>query len=785
MDDFSDDGFDGLDANALQELENSATQFTQGHKKVDLTQKQLDFEFEDDDLDDAVVTDELRGNPVLLPEQQSAASSSRIAPQQQQQQQPQQNGWGPVPIPAGHFRPQAVGSAARPPAQVALGPGPSQAATYSQMRPPPRPTPTIPSRYQASQATGPGPTSAEQAVLEARVRDLQQKLQAKDGEIHIVRSRSEKYRRDHERELQALKKQTAEQLAKHERAVESAKVAERTATTELEFTRRDLKEELDRAKRKEKDGGTPKKNATVKALGVSDGFEDVEMAGSPSKGNRGRNPGAVATIVPEPPARLMRTPTKGKRKRPATMESPVMALETTEDVIMMDDGDDVFADKVDQASSAVASPRKPLPYDFLKVILNHSSAHGRPLTFDFLAGFALPSKPTDSLASIIFQKLAVIDDHGDPMRLPVEFCEQIVDLWLQCRKEGCLAPIAELISLISFTLNLNTIAVAPYIAETLVSAAMDSCYEIGIPRLHSTTGDPTDDVFKNLKDNIPTSDILSVMYLVALGCSTSPPIRGALSSPMVDFWNCVHPDFVLMMIRNHNQPVDDFITMLRLLCTSVFEDTIGPISSSPNRTVDVVAPAMIERLTYHLLETHQWNVSHQKRWIIRYALLRALAAFARSPFGMTQLATHDYAIPRLVMFLSWSIDELYDGDSLSPSYVLPPLSNSSSSSSPKDQVSPEKPAESQQRPNELQTLISHITLLLHTIITHKPTRDIVNVPGKLAKFTGGSQKYLLSLARLNFAEEGVSEETAELAHELLEQAVTEEEGAELGEIFGG
>jgi hypothetical protein len=346
-----------------------------------------------------------------------------------------------------------------------------------------------------------------------------------------------------------------------------------------------------------------------------------------------------------------------------------------------------------------------------------------------------------------------------------------------------LEPIGELVSLVSFTLQLNTIAIAPYIAEALVSVAMDSCYEVGIPRHHRTApGDPTDQGFKNFEKNIPTSDILSVVYLAALGCATSPPIRGALTSPIVDFWSSVHPEFVIMMIQANRQPVDDFITMLKLLCTSAFDDTIGPYSSK--KTVDEVAPLIIERLSFHLIETERWDVGREKLWTIRHTLLRTLAAFARSTFGMKQLAMHDYAIPRLVMFLGWCIDELYDGDSTTTSYVFPPLDPSSPSQKEADaagSVSSEVP----QQPDYQQTLIAHTMLLLHTIVTDKANKGIVNVSGKLSKFTGGTQKYLLSLARLNFAEEGVSEETAELAHELLEFAVTEEEGAELGEFFGG
>ncbi|ETS75959.1 hypothetical protein PFICI_12903 [Pestalotiopsis fici W106-1] len=809
MDDFSDDGFDDLNVNVLDELENNAIQFTQAQRQAGSTQDDLELdEFDDDDLGDSIITNELRGNSVLLPEKTATATNgSRVAPQrqqttqqqqQQQQQQPhqqQQNRWGNVPVRATHYRPQPVGTNSRPPAQIhtglrqsQYGPRQSQTAPYSQMRPPPIPRPTpLQSRNQPSQA--PQQSTAvdiDHEALQARIQELELKLQTKDGEIDIVRRNLEKHRQDHDREVQALKKQTAEQISKSERAAEAAKAGQKTATTELQFIRRELHDELDRAKRREKDGGTPKKPAAAKVWGVADGFDDVEMVASPSKGNRGRNPGAVASVMPDPPARLTRTPTKNKRKRP-NIESPIMALETDQDVIMTEDhettGTSKDVDGPPQTEQPVAQTN-PLGVDYLRVILNHSSGYGRPLTFDYLAGFALPAKPAESLAAILFQKLAMLGDHQDPIRLPIEFCDSVIELWLQCRKDGCLAPIGELVSLVAFTLQLNTIGIAPFITEALVSTALDSWYEIGIPRLRnqSSDGDPSDAAFLNLKEHIPTSSILSVMYLTALGCATSDPIGGSLSRPIVDFWNCVHPDFILMMLKSHKQPIDDFITTLKLLCTSAFDESIGPISTAPNRTVDLVAPLIIERLTYHLLETHQWDVQQEKRWTLCFTLLQTLAAFARSPFGMRQLVTHDYAIPRLVIFLSWTIDDMYDGNCTSTVYVLPDPDSPIPQLDADTSDSGEPP---QDEPDGVQRLIAHTMLLLHTLVTNKDNKDRVNITTKLSKFTGAHQKYLLSLGRLNFAEEGVSEDTAELAHELLELAVTEEEGAELGEFFGG
>jgi hypothetical protein len=469
MDDFSDDDFDDLNANALAELENNAIQFTQAQQRTESTQQashDYDQDFDDDDLDDAVVIDDLRGKSVSVAAPSEKPSlpvptSARIAPPQQR------NAWESASGPASQFRPQAMGPAVRQSSQSHMIPHPPQAA-YSQMRPPLQPqqlgrstatTTTMSaahSRYQASQAPQRGPP--DNSALEAQIAELQQKLQHKNGEIDIVRRRLDKSRQDHERELQAIQKQTAEQVAKYEREAEAAKVAQRSAATELEFTRCELRNEVDRAKRKDKDGGgSPRKNAAAKAWGISDGFEDVEMAASPSKGSRSRNQGAVASVVQEPPARLTRTPTKNKRKRPLN-DSPAMALEIDEDVVMLDDG--VTRGGAQNANSSLSvstPPRKSLPVDvrntamltlkymlitclqFMKVILNHCSGHGRPLTLDLLARFSLPSRPGESISAILLQKLSVMGDPNDCMRLPIDFCDQVIGLWLQCRREGCVS----------------------------------------------------------------------------------------------------------------------------------------------------------------------------------------------------------------------------------------------------------------------------------------------------------------------------------------------------------
>jgi len=139
-----------------------------------------------------------------------------------------------------------------------------------------------------------------------------------------VRSKQEKTVKEYERELIAIRKLNEERLAKQQKALEAARLAEKTAATERDFIRQDLAEEservrrLNRAKEREKKDEstvtTPKKK---KLLLHRDGFDDDEIEVlSPSR------------ISPSKfQKRITGSPSKpGKRKRKAA-ESPAGALE--------------------------------------------------------------------------------------------------------------------------------------------------------------------------------------------------------------------------------------------------------------------------------------------------------------------------------------------------------------------------------------------------------------------------------------------------------------------------
>jgi hypothetical protein len=141
-----------------------------------------------------------------------------------------------------------------------------------------------------------------------------------------------------------------------------------------------------------------------------------------------------------------------------------------------------------------------------------------------------------------------------------------------------------------------------------------------------------------------------------------------------------------------------------------------------------------------------------------------------------QLASHDNVIPRIVACLSGAIDDLYDQDMSS---TLVSLDNDDD-----DLV------EVSTSSTQLTRIISQCVMLLHTLVTDQNTANVVNISQKLSTSHGGSQRYLIALGRLTFAEEdlvmesGIESEIVEAAHELLEMAVTPDEGELVSEAFG-
>lgn len=873
MDEFSDDGFDELNDTTLQELENNAIQLTQAaHNSFVPTQAwnqpdddNDDYGLEVDDLDDTVVIDEAAQLPVrhpierqpqapghVLGAQPAAASSStqhapsralpnRSIPQPRWQQAavgtnpPSQYQQSARTLSASNRPPvqqsQRMGTSMGPPRQVAQDRYSSHPTNSQYMRPPPPPPSSSRPLYQPSQGQ-PQPQYQSNILeaLQARVRALENDLNSARGEASIVRAKHDKFVAAHEAEITRLKKQNAEALSKQDRIVEAAVHAEKAAAAELQFTRQDLREELQRSKKQRKESAetgtsTPKKNKGGGWKNIADGFDDVEILSSPSRTQgAAKGKGKAATGGPGE-----RTPSRAKRKRPV-LESPVTALEVEGDVLMADAESPAPIIQLEPAASILRPSA--LPYDLLRLVLDHGSIHGQPLTFDLLARYSFPSDPDQSFAGIIFQKLPSLGDPHDPIRLLIDFCDMLIDLWDQCLREKYYEPIYDLVALTTFILQLNTISVAPYITSTLIPIAHTTIYLLAVPRFESQDGDlsnSTDETISHLVLNIDTEGTLQLMYLAALGCVDSylldpenPLNLGpARDPPQRLYWKLMQIDFVLAML-SPKQPREEFLGMLSLLCTSCLPESIGPITSEPERDPEFVAQALVERVSKMMHMPQQWatpgdtsgSFGH-RQCIVRLAALRTLMSFAQSPMGAKQLALSEVAIPRLVNVLCGALDALYDMDvpvdlfrvaSHETAQAKADLSREDPPGDAEemqgvvkesDENSPNLPPTGEHglldiNPTPLlYSLISSTILLLHTLVTDPATSAFTDMRAKLSTSHGASQKYLLTLSRLNYAEEdlvleaGIDPSTFDLANDLLDLAITPDEAEGIREVFGG
>ncbi|KAL2683015.1 hypothetical protein Neosp_007477 [[Neocosmospora] mangrovei] len=785
LDEFSDDGLDDLPDNALQELEDNAIQLTQAHAaSKPSTQRQGNGSpeviwVEDDDLDTTEVTNDAGvpiGRPVIdsARQQQIHSSQNQLNPESRRSIPPPNPRWNPAIDPTTR-RPVVQA----PPRHLSAGPPrqplytSDQFQTQSSNLPPPQHSqfarPPLP-----QSRLGPSQPSQSQhgdilSALQLRVRALETELHAARGEVSIIRSNSVKAKQQHDADMARLKRLNSEQLAEKERIAEAAVAAQQSANTELQFIQQDMREVSSRARQKDvptKVGSgvtTPRKAA--KSWKMADGFDEMDIVLSPSKGQgRSRNPGSVASHVGE------RTPSKGKRKRP-TVDSPVMALETHTD--SFDSSTSKPEPAVQQAPIVVAAPPA-LPFEFLQLVLDHSTLHNQPPTFDILSRFSFASDPDTSFSAIIFQKIPLMGNPLRPMQQLVDFANLMVAIWNRCIEEQLWEPIKYLIALISFTFSLHATEVAPHVIPNLAPPVHATICNLATWRSRF----PEQELLKKeqylaMEEHINIVDVLSLLYTTSLACSTATDPEDSSQSKAALFWQCMSLD-PISLLMGPRQKLADMLGILELLAVSSLPDSIGPITD--DQDPPHVAYSMINFVSAKLNDYPQSVTTRAQKHIVRLAALRTLRSFARYPFGAIQLASHNLALPRLVTCLSTSIDELYDQPI--PSTILPQTSQKCRSS------------EDVATSTNIYRIISQSVLLIHALVTGPETANIADFGPKLSTACGGSQRYLLALGRLTFAEEdlvleaGIDAETAEAAHELLELAVTPDEGEVVSEAFG-
>lgn len=155
----------------------------------------------------------------------------------------------------------------------------------------------------------------EREQMRRELNEAQALAETKAGEIAIIRSKQVSMVRDYDRQLAALRKAMADEVAKHKVEVEAAMSEGRKLATENTFLQHDLAEETYHLRnfkvkqQKLEDRAQPVTPRKSRVLPFRDGFDDDEIAViSPSK-SAARSKRATPTHP-------------GKRKRQASQDSP-------------------------------------------------------------------------------------------------------------------------------------------------------------------------------------------------------------------------------------------------------------------------------------------------------------------------------------------------------------------------------------------------------------------------------------------------------------------------------
>ncbi|KAI9669297.1 MAG: hypothetical protein M1831_000332 [Alyxoria varia] len=629
-------------------------------------------------------------------------------------------------------------------------------------------------------------------MLQARIAELEQEsadlrkesenarnlVFAKTGEISIVRSNQDKLARDYERRITELQRQHSEDVARQKAELETARKAREKVETSNRFLEHDLAQEAERAKTsrkamkgpttaekepqsKETPTATPKKN---KALPFRDGFNDDEvMMLTPSKYREKAKQG---------------TPKAGsKRKRAETksQKSPSKPLSFHEPVASPAKDDGLPPPPFPPGEAAVQAPLlvsqdiADEKFDFTQMILDHRLGAGHDRTLEVMSTHFLPSKPTKSFASVMYDAFSH-PSISDFTGYRQHFCEVILDLWSSCLEEQYYAPLPELPTLLQHILMTGPSNLYAALIPRLVPLCFHTADIIAIPTAkHSKNPLAHPPPPPEHYQHIDPIFYLEFFQQIVTECE----LLSDQGSPaaLETFWSSMEFDFVLLMLHR-SQPLEQILMMLQLLSSSILPNTFGaivpPEPSTRESTATRGATAstttagqhpsrqaksqsdILDRLTLLLFETPEPprlipdpNASEPKPTLfpspadphpptrappyppptllkLRTRLLALLQSLCLTPHGGRLLSTHRLAIGQLVRFLHDSILHLY-------AYTP-----------------------------ETHTLISDhvnrtVAMLAHATSVHA---DVVDLRRRLASVGMGEYKFLVGLGRCAFAECG-------------------------------
>ncbi|KAK2879564.1 hypothetical protein FQN49_000757 [Arthroderma sp. PD_2] len=577
--------------------------------------------------------------------------------------------------------------------------------------------------------------------------------EARAGEIAIIRANQVKVEKNHGRQLSALKHSMDEETKKYRAEIEAALMESKRLIAENGFLKHDLQEEAHRASKmqhsfrsKPKNDNVPTTPRKSKSLPLRDGFDDDELMMSPTKsaGRRSKR-GTPAT--------------SNKRKR-VVDDSPIpVALQLSQalDANADDGGNDETAGEQALEIRQQQPKREDRNMRFMRHILNHRTYPRKAPDIEVFSSMSFPSDPDRKFSSIVIQSITAhsTDNYA------VDYTKAIASLWSRSLKEHFHTPIALFMSIVKFILHLDLNALAPCLIESVVPVLQNSGYINGVPRFtsspvsHENLGKVKKTPQKKLDHRVSSTEALEMLYLIVSGCQQS---RQALEL----FWRCVGYDFILIMLNSYQQ-LNDIILTLKILACGQLANTFGPICDSESQQLEH-EKYIIDRAANLLSELPSADEGEEpySPWEITTLRVEVMSFLNEIAFSCPDpaqnrigkmIASHPSALARAFRSMHDELDALYSNP-------------------------PERDLHA--------TVVNGLTRLVYGIIKSFPT--LVDLPVRLRAVPGAVQKHLVVLTRLAFSEglfleAGITDETVEMAHEMLEDAVNPQEAEALLEAF--
>ncbi|RDI82920.1 hypothetical protein Vi05172_g7277 [Venturia inaequalis] len=591
--------------------------------------------------------------------------------------------------------------------------------------------------------------SLEHAVEEARA-----VAQSKTGEAAILRQKTDKAAREYDQKVAALRQLHAEEQSKQKAELERVKNEREKVLTNNKFLEHDLQLEAGRARQAQKPmrngstGGqrngdaTPKKN---RVLPFRDGFDDNDLV----------------MLSPSKPKSKPSTPRAGaKRKRNAVdnspMAPPIAALQLSEPKPLPTpprptDDPQITSDLLQKLSIDESKLR------FMQNILSEPVDSDDRNMFEAFSSYQFPSAPEKKLSTLVYERLTSQSFVYQGADISSHLCNTLLSLWEQCLSEKHYDPVIVLVAAVQLIIDSESLAFLRCLIERIVPLAIATSDIVAIPIARAFINKQKIEDGHDLSSHINVLACLELLRSVAQAAAPSTEAK-------TRFWQHMKFDFVLLILMKA-QPLPQIRIMLQLLQASALETTFGAILSADEGGSDRQAQRqidMIDRLTLLLFEkpatapdspSYLYNTDITA---MRLDILLVLQAMCIPEEGGRALASHTFAIARIFKVLHQSIQSL--------PFVV---------------------SDGHTHPLVIGCVNTAMKLVFYLIMTFK---ELVDVRQKLSVIQGGTSILLISLTRLAFAEricaeEGISEASMDMAHGLLDEWLSPDEGEALLAMF--